>query len=273
MKSKRLVCLMVAGLCMSTFALPPAHFAAAKSHWALSTLEALQSKDLLLNVSKDPKKLNSNLTTLEFETMLNEVWKSELTVSANSSVATTTDAKSLLTRKDAAERIFNLFNRSVDGKTDAITWIKSVKIMSGYPSGDFKPADHVTLAQGVSIMSNVKNYLSNHPEVKIALTDTQGGIHQKEEVLSYTAAVNTKGTVDFTLSWGEKRTGGYSVKITKVAQSGKELRITYRLTSPGPDDIVTQALTYPKDTVTLEMGMEAYKQLTIILVEDKGATN
>lgn len=272
MKSKHLVCLVVAGLCMFTFALPPAHYAATKSHWALSTLENLQARNLLLYVSNEPKKLNGNLTSLEFENMLNDIWQSELTVNTNTDILISTDDKSLLTRKEAAERIFKLFNRSADGKTDAITWIKSVKIMSGYPSGDFKAADHVTLAQGVSIMSNLKNYLANHPEVKIALTESQGGIHQKEEILSYTAAVNTKGTVDFTLSWGEKRTGGYSVKITKVAQSGKELRITYRLTSPGPNDIVTQALTYPKDSVTLEMGMEAYKQLIIILVEDKSAT-
>ncbi len=154
-------------------------------------------------------------------------------------------------------------------KWTPITWIKSAKIMSGYPSGDFKPADNVTLAQGVSIMSNVKNYLRNHPEVKLALSDTQGSVnHSKDDQLTYTAVANAKGTIDFTLSWGEKKTGGYSVKITKVAQSGKELRISYQLTAPGPDAIVTQALTYPKDTTNLEMGMEAYKQLTIILVED-----
>lgn len=269
MKSKRLICLVVAGLCMTTVASPTAHFAVIKSHWALSTLETLQSKDLLLSVSNDPKKLNSSLTVVAFESMLNEIWQSELSLKTDTPVVSATNAKTLLTRKEAAERVYSLFNKTTDGKTDAITWIKSAKIMSGYPSGDFKPADKVTLAQGVFIMSNVKNYLRNHPEVKLALTDNQGGIHQKDEQLTYVAAANAKGTIDFTLSWGEKKTGGYSVKITKVSQSGKELRISYLLTSPGPDAMVTQAITYPKDTVNLEMGMEAYKQLTIILVEDK----
>ncbi len=65
---------------MTTFALPSAHFAATKSHWALSTLETLQSKDLLLSVSKDPTKLNGNITVVEFENMLNEIWQSELSL-------------------------------------------------------------------------------------------------------------------------------------------------------------------------------------------------
>lgn len=273
MKFKRLACLMIAGICLFSFSLPSGSFATVKSHWAISTLENLQSKDLLLGISKDSKKLNSSITLAEFDSMLNEIWTSEFTVKATTDIASTSNSKSYLTRKTAAEKIFNLFNKSTNSEADAITWIKSAKIMSGYPSGDFKPADKVTLAQGVAIMSHIKDYLKNHPEVKLDFSDTQAALHPKDNQLTYTAAANTKGTIDFTLSWGEKKTGGYSVKITKVAQSGKELRISYKLTSPAPDAIVTQALTYPKDTVNLEMGMEAYKQLTLILVEDKGTLN
>lgn len=271
MKLKRLVCLMVTGLCLSSFVLPPAHFAASKNHWALSTLETLQKEKLLLSVSKDSKILNGPISTTVFDQLLSEIWSSEFTVSEETALLENSTAT--LTRKEAAEQIYSLFNKNTGSTAEAIDWIKSTKIMNGYPSGDFKPADKVTLAQGVSIMSNLKNYLKDHPDVKLGLSETEAALHQKGDQLTFTATANLKGTLDFTLRWGEKSTGGYSVKITNVTQSGKELRISYRLNSPAPGAIVTQALTYPKDTVTLEMGLEAYKQLTIILVEDLSKEN
>lgn len=272
MKFKRLACLMIAGTCLFSYTLPTGSYATVKNHWAVPTLEKLQSQDLCTGFKKDAEYLEEKMEVAEFESLLDHIWNSEFGtwIVVDGTPGSSSNIRYII-REDAAEIIYKAINPNGDG--DAIQWIKSAKIMSGYPSGDFKPADKVTRGQGVAIMSNLKNYLKAHPELKLDPKGSEAALHPKDNQLTYTAAANANGTVDFTLSWGEKRTGGYSVKITKVAQSGKELRISYKLTSPAPGAMVTQALTYPKDTTNLEMGMEAYKQLTIILVEDKGTTN
>jgi hypothetical protein len=57
------------------------------------------------------------------------------------------------------------------------------------------------------------------------------------------------------LAWGEKPTGGYSINVTDVASPSEGLvRVSAELTAPGPDDIVTQALTYPYLLIELPAG-------------------
>lgn len=45
---------------------------------------------------------------------------------------------------------------------------------------------------------------------------------------------------------GQRPTGGYSVAIHSVQVEGQTVRVTASLHSPAPDQMVTQALTYPK---------------------------
>ncbi|MBR6987413.1 MAG: protease complex subunit PrcB family protein [Clostridiales bacterium] len=51
---------------------------------------------------------------------------------------------------------------------------------------------------------------------------------------------------------GEKSTGGYEINITDIAYDGSEMIITVEETSPGPDEMVTEALTYPSCAVELD---------------------
>ena len=44
---------------------------------------------------------------------------------------------------------------------------------------------------------------------------------------------------------GEFSTGGHDIKITGIRFDGSKLTVTVRETSPAPDDIVTEAITYP----------------------------
>lgn len=46
-------------------------------------------------------------------------------------------------------------------------------------------------------------------------------------------------------SAGQKNTGGYRVQITDLDRHGRHLHVTTTLVSPGPDCVVTQALTIP----------------------------
>lgn len=51
------------------------------------------------------------------------------------------------------------------------------------------------------------------------------------------------------VAWGEKRTGGYAVRIEEIARGRDGDVVVVRLVAPGADQVVTQALTYPSDLV------------------------
>lgn len=49
----------------------------------------------------------------------------------------------------------------------------------------------------------------------------------------------------YMIAAGEQNTGGYSIEITEEEVNEGILTITYTVQSPGPDDVVTQAISYP----------------------------
>ncbi len=51
--------------------------------------------------------------------------------------------------------------------------------------------------------------------------------------------------------WGEKPTGGYSLRIERVRLRKNRLTVQVRTQAPAAQAIVTQALTYPTDAVWL----------------------
>lgn len=56
------------------------------------------------------------------------------------------------------------------------------------------------------------------------------------------------------LSWGEKPTGGYGITIDCLEVRGDTLAVTYSLKAPGPEEMVIQALTYPRATAAIPGG-------------------
>lgn len=56
------------------------------------------------------------------------------------------------------------------------------------------------------------------------------------------------------LSWGEKPTGGYGISIQDLGLKGGKLLVSYALSAPGPEDMVTTAITYPRDQAPLPEG-------------------
>ncbi len=272
MKTNKLTISLLASLCI---ALPLAQVLPVQAettgtstnspHWAMPLLESLQNQKLFLTLNPDFKAFSQPMTKKQFQALLSEIWLSEtITLPADLECTITGET---LTRQEAAEQVFTAFKPYLETKeTSAIDWIKSVGILNGYPDGNFRTAEDVTLGQGVAIMKNIKDYLKTQPDLtsKIGHDDVQD-----KTKLGYSAKVNADGKVDFTLSWGEKSTGGYSITITETKVVGSELQIYYKTKSPGPDDMVTQAFTYPKASVTLDMTLESYKLLTVKLSEVK----
>ncbi len=66
------------------------------------------------------------------------------------------------------------------------------------------------------------------------------------------------GEVTYLLvAWGEKPTGGYSIAIDHIERAVTGgISLAAVLEEPGPDDVVTQALTYPHQLIALETTAE-----------------
>ncbi len=78
------------------------------------------------------------------------------------------------------------------------------------------------------------------------------------------------GRVRLTVRAGERRTGGHSVEITHVTREGVRLTIQCAFHRPAADAYVTQALTAPARTVSVdERSVRGVRQA--ILVDESGA--
>ncbi|HEY9839983.1 MAG: protease complex subunit PrcB family protein [Candidatus Sericytochromatia bacterium] len=78
----------------------------------------------------------------------------------------------------------------------------------------------------------------------------------------HTSVLDTPPTVDFNsqsvlaVFAGEKPTGGFTATITSVKQLNKTLTVTYKVTAPAPDAIVTQVITYPAHIVSIPLSKQ-----------------
>ena len=60
------------------------------------------------------------------------------------------------------------------------------------------------------------------------------------------------GRVRLTVRAGERRTGGYRIAVAGLSRSGPELTVRCEMSEPADDAIVTQALTFPAQTVSVD---------------------
>ncbi|MEX2356059.1 MAG: S-layer homology domain-containing protein, partial [Thermaerobacterales bacterium] len=68
------------------------------------------------------------------------------------------------------------------------------------------------------------------------------GIHRRDD----------QGRTWLMVAWGEKSTGGYTVEIEEAAVNAQGVLIlSVSLQAPGPEDIVTQVITYPHALITV----------------------
>jgi hypothetical protein len=59
-------------------------------------------------------------------------------------------------------------------------------------------------------------------------------------------------TLYLLVTYGEKPTGGYMVEIGEIVVSAGKISVPVSFKKPGPDEMVTQALTYPYDLKVME---------------------
>ena len=81
----------------------------------------------------------------------------------------------------------------------------------------------------------------------------------------YTYEIQDDKSIIYTISTGEKQSGGYSIKIQKVKIKGNSVSIYVSERVPGTDEIVTDAFTYPIAKIKFN---EIPKRLKVINYDD-----
>ena len=145
----------------------------------------------------------------------------------------------ILEAKQIGEKIMVKYNTKVPAEGDIVT--QSIT----YPSDstDVKVTD-INRKYGISLES-VRTSTSNS-DIKTSTT------RQGEYIV-------------VTLDWGQKPTGGYIIKILEAKQVGSTIEVKYMTKSPGPSDIVIQALTYPKDSIKVKVD-DVTKDYKVVLI-------
>jgi hypothetical protein len=78
------------------------------------------------------------------------------------------------------------------------------------------------------------------------------------------------GRVRLTVRLGERPTGGYSIRVRRITRDGPTLTVRCEISEPRDDAIVTQALTYPAQSVSVDEGLVRGVRVAV-LVDQRGA--
>ena len=95
-----------------------------------------------------------------------------------------------------------------------------------------------------SLYSSINNGEVSFEDVtyKTKVFDYYSSEQRKEK---YTKSINKDGYTYAIVSYGEKNTGGYDVKVESVSLVDGKFHIKSKFTSPSPNSNVTLAFTYP----------------------------
>ena len=77
------------------------------------------------------------------------------------------------------------------------------------------------------------------------------------------------GRVRLTVRLGERRTGGHAIRVRRVTRDGPILTVRCEITAPRDDSLLTQALTYPAQTVSVDDGLVRGVRV-VVLVDQRG---
>ena len=99
-----------------------------------------------------------------------------------------------------------------------------------------------------SLYSSINNSEVSFEDVtyKTKVFDYYSSEQRKEK---YTKSINKDGYTYAIVSYGEKNTGGYDVKVESVSLVDGKYHIKSKFTSPSPNSNVTLAFTYPSVTI------------------------
>lgn len=76
------------------------------------------------------------------------------------------------------------------------------------------------------------------------------------------------GRVRLTVRSGEQRTGGHRIRVSRITRDGPTLTLRCEITAPRQDAMVTQVLTHPAQTVSVDEGL--VRGIRVVVLVDQG---
>lgn len=96
-----------------------------------------------------------------------------------------------------------------------------------------------------------------HPKANLVITNEADWQNLWNELFKKQEPAPMPPEIDFSKNnviavfAGQKSNGGYQIEITSIASVGNTLTVTVKQTSPGPNCIVTENITFPGQIVTI----------------------
>ena len=82
-------------------------------------------------------------------------------------------------------------------------------------------------------------------ELKYEIIENSNNYDSTYKKRGFSYSMENDGSIIYTIAMGEKPTGGYFIKIKKVLTRRKDVLIYIYEKSPGENELLTKALTYP----------------------------
>jgi hypothetical protein len=76
------------------------------------------------------------------------------------------------------------------------------------------------------------------------------------------------GRVRLTVRLGERRTGGHRIRVRRMTRDGPTLTLRCEITEPRDGAVVTQALTYPAQTVSVDDALVRGVRVVVLIDQD-----
>lgn len=125
-----------------------------------------------------------------------------------------------------------------------VQWAVYNEIIDGKSQNKLALNDALTRGEGMVLLKRFIQQLKQ--------TESMVDIENHVTGVTYNVEHYDETRSKLTVSWGEKPTGGYRIQILDIVFDDHEIVVYYKATAPGPDAIVTQALTYPKDSSLID---------------------
>ena len=97
---------------------------------------------------------------------------------------------------------------------------------------------------------------------------TESGVGPGNAPLEY--GLPRGGRVRLTVRLGERRTGGHGIRVLRISREGPTLTLRCEITAPPDGALLTQALTYPAQCVSVDDGLVRGIRV-VVLMDQHGA--
>lgn len=124
------------------------------------------------------------------------------------------------------------------------TWAFKIQSQGNYPWASFLGAKQLAVRNADELVAASMHSMSRAAEEVRRANATR----ELCEALSL-KTIDWNKQMLLVVSMGTQSTGGYSIRITRAKEEKGVLKVFYKTQSPGPEDLVTQAITFPSHVV------------------------